>query len=87
MKVLILNGSPRPEGDTAWVLERLKERFPRGTEFDILNTYEADIRPCDDCRYCWENEGCCVRDGMDIIRKDDWDVVVLASPLDRKSVV
>ena len=81
MKVLILNGSPRPEGDTAWVLERLKERFPRGTEFEVLNTYEADIRPCDDCRYCWENEGCSIRDGMDVLWRDDCDVLVLASPL------
>ena len=81
MKILILNGSPRPDGDTAYILGMLKDRFPRGTEFETVNAFEADIRPCGDCRYCWENEGCCVRDGMDIIRKDDWDVVVLASPL------
>ena len=54
MKVLILNGSPRPDGDTAYILEAVKNRFPGGTEFAALNTYEADIRPCDDCRYCWE---------------------------------
>ena len=34
-----------------------------------------------DCRYCWENEGCCIHDRMDIIWKDDYDVLVLASPL------
>ena len=81
MKVLILNGSPRPDGDTAYILEAVKSRFPGGTEFAALNTYETDIRPCDDCRYCWEKEGCRVRDEMDILWKDDYDVVIIASPL------
>lgn len=81
MKVLVLNGSPRPNGDTACVLEALKNRFPRGTEFDVLNAYEADIQPCNDCRYCWENEGCSIKDNMNNLWKDDCDVLVLASPL------
>ena len=81
MKVLILNGSPRLNGDTAYVLEALRSRFPRGTEFDALNAYEANIQPCNDCRYCWTNEGCCIRDKMDILWKDDYEVLVLASPL------
>ena len=81
MKVLILNGSPRADGDTAQILRRLKDRFPRGTDVETINTFEEEIRPCSDCRYCWENEGCCIRDGMDAVMKDDYDVLVLASPL------
>ncbi len=81
MKVLVLNGSPRPKGDTAYVLEALKNRFPRGTEFETMNAFEANIQPCNDCRYCWENEGCSIRDRMDNLWKDDYDVLVLASPL------
>ena len=81
MKVLILNGSPRPDGDTAQILRRLKDRFPRSTDVETIDAFEEGIRPCSDCRYCWENEGCCIRDGMDLIAKDDYDVVVLASPL------
>ena len=81
MKVLILNGSPRPDGDTAYILEMLKGRFPRGTGFETIHTFEADIRPCTDCRYCWKNEGCCIRDEMDTLWKDDYDVLVMASPL------
>ena len=81
MKLLIINGSPRPNGDTAYVLEALKSSFPRGTEFETLNAYAANIQPCNDCRYCWENEGCSIKDEMDILWKDDYDVLVLASPL------
>ena len=81
MKVLILNGSPRPDGDTAYILDVLKSRLPAGAEVRTLDTYRLDIRPCSDCRYCWENEGCAVRDEMDVIWQDDYDVLVIASPL------
>ena len=81
MKVLILNGSPRSNGDTAYILEALKSRFPCGTEFETMNTYAADIQPCNDCRYCWEKEGCCIKDEMEILWKDDYDVLIIASPL------
>ena len=81
MKVLILNGSPRPNGDTVCILERVKSQFPGDTAFSALNAYEENIQPCNDCRYCWEKEGCCVRDKMDILLKDDYDVLIIASPL------
>lgn len=81
MKVLVLNGSPRPDGDTAYILQLLKEKLPCDTVYEFLNAFEAGIRPCDDCRYCWENEGCRIHDRMDMIWKDDYDVLVLASPL------
>ena len=81
MKVLVLNGSPRSNGDTAYVLEALKSRFPHGTEFEVMNAYEANVQPCNDCRYCWENEGCSIKDKMINLWKDDYDILVLASPL------
>ena len=81
MKVLILNGSPRPNGDTVYILERMKSKFPSNTEFSTLNSYEENIQPCNDCRYCWEKEGCCIRDKMDTLLKDDYDVLIIASPL------
>ncbi len=81
MKVLILNGSPRPDGDTVCILERVKSQFHGDTVFSALNAYGENIQPCNDCRYCWEKEGCCVRDKMDILLKDDYDVLIIASPL------
>ena len=50
MKVLILNGSPRLNGDTVYILEKMKSKFPGNTEFSTLNTYEENIQPCNDCR-------------------------------------
>ena len=48
MKVLILNGSPRPNGDTVCILERVKSQFPGDTAFSALNAYEENIQPCND---------------------------------------
>lgn len=49
----------------------------------IVNTYHDNIRPCIDCRYCWENSTCAIQDDMqDVYSKlNEVDHVVLASPL------
>ena len=39
MKVLVLNGSPRPDGDTAYILQLLKEKLPCDTVYEFLNTF------------------------------------------------
>lgn len=41
------------------------------------------ISPCIDCRYCWSNDGCAVRDAMQDVYAylRDCDAVVLASPV------
>jgi multimeric flavodoxin WrbA len=52
-------------------------------EVRIVNTYYDDISPCVDCRYCWNNRGCCINDGMQEVYKllNEVDNVILASPL------
>lgn len=79
MKTLIINGSPRPNGDTTALISRLREGL-RG-EVVELSAYRSNIAPCVDCRRCWETAQCAVRDDMDKIYADDFDAVVLASPV------
>jgi len=81
MKVLILNGSPHSNGNTSFIVNKLKERFPSDTIFAEINAFKENIKPCVECRYCWENEGCCIKDKMEVINSDDYDVLVIASPL------
>ncbi len=78
-KTLIINGSPRPNGDTAYLISRLKEQL-KGEVVEI-SAFRSRIAPCVDCRGCWETAKCVVRDEMDIIYADDFDAVVLASPV------
>lgn len=81
MKTLIINGSPRVNGDTAGLLGILKERL--AGEYWVLDAYRRDISPCVDCRYCKARSGCAIQDGMrevyDYIQK--CDNVVIASPI------
>lgn len=48
MKTLILNGSPRKDGDTAFLINKLISRLYG--EYKIVDCYTADIAPCIDCR-------------------------------------
>lgn len=81
MKTLIINGSPRKNGDTASLLSKLKEHI----NHDIveISVYDNDVKiqPCIDCRACKENKGCIIDDDMQLIYGDDFDNVVIASPL------
>lgn len=50
MKTLILNGSPRKNGDTMTWLKEFINRLDG--EYKIVNAYKCNIKPCIDCRYC-----------------------------------
>lgn len=78
-KTIIINGSPRVNGDTAALLKELR-RYLQG-EITEVSAFRSNISPCVDCRGCWKTAKCVVRDDMDIIYGDDYDNVVLASPV------
>lgn len=79
MKTLIINGSPRRDGNTAALIRVLKEHLEG--EVVELSAFYSDIAPCVDCRGCWETAKCVVHDGMQVIYDDDFDNVVVASPV------
>lgn len=60
MKVLIINGSPHPEGNTAIGLREVeKELNKAGIETEFVTIGNKDIRGCIACDYC-RTHGCCV---------------------------
>ena len=81
MKTLILNGSPRKNGDTVSLINKLIEQL--NGEYKIVNAYYSDISACVDCRYCWNNDGCSINDEMTEVYDyiADCDNVVIASPI------
>ncbi len=81
MKTLILNGSPRKKGDTVSLINKVIEDL--NGEYKIINAYYCDINPCVDCRYCWNNTGCCVNDEMQEVYKyiEECDNILIASPI------
>lgn len=80
MKTLIINGSPKKNGDT----QALIDAFLSGLsgEYKMLSQKDR-IAPCMDCRYCWEKADCAVNDDMQDVYAylPDCDNVVLASPV------
>ena len=79
MKTLILNGSPRPRGDSAALIAALKAKLDG--EIVELSAYRNKISPCIDCRYCYTHAGCSIRDDMQVVYDDDFDNIVIASPV------
>lgn len=78
-KTLIINGSPRINGDTATLIKELK-KYLKGEVIEI-SAYRSKISPCLDCRCCTEDNICRIKDDMSLIYNDDYDNIVLASPV------
>ena len=79
MKTLIINGSPRKNGDTVALLSEFKKQIHG--EVSEISAYYDKIQPCKDCRLCQKQKGCAIKDDMSKIYADDFDIVVIASPL------
>ncbi|MBD5094166.1 MAG: flavodoxin family protein [Subdoligranulum sp.] len=64
MKVLMLNGSPRKDGNTAIALREMERVFAQqGIESEIVSIGGKDIRGCIACGSCYE-KGKCVFDDL-----------------------
>ena len=64
MKVLIINGSPRPEGNTAIALNEMVKIFAAdGIETETVLIGNKDIRGCVACGSCF-SKGKCVFDDV-----------------------
>ena len=58
MKVLIINGSPRVNGNTATAIAEMEKIFAQeGIETEILQIGSKDIRGCIACGSCVHNIG------------------------------
>ncbi len=78
-KTLIINGSPRVKGNTAFLIEQLKKQLEG--EIVEISAFRDNIAPCVDCRACWKTAQCVIKDKMQKIYDDDFDNFVIASPV------
>ena len=80
MKTLILNGSPKRQGDTAALIGALRKSL--SGEVLELSSFDG-FSPCVDCRACWTAPGCVLADGMRPVYPffESCDNLVLASPV------
>lgn len=81
LKTLIINGSPRKNGDTAALINTFRENL--NSQYKIINSYYCNISPCVDCRFCRINKGCAIDDEMTELYRyiEECDNVLIASPI------
>ena len=84
MKVLILNGSPKADGNTAAALQEMETIFAQeGMEVETIRVGHLEIRGCVGCATCYKT-GKCVFDDLvnEIAEKlQEADGLVLGSPV------
>lgn len=84
LKVLMINGSPRAEGNTSAALHELERVFAEnGVETETVQIGSQPVRGCIACGYCYENGKCVFDDVVNTLahRFEEADGLVIASPV------
>ena len=84
MKVLMINGSPRPKGNTATALAEMERVFgAEGIEVETVQIGNKDIRGCIACGTCGERGACVFDDAVNEIaaKFEQADGLVVATPV------
>ena len=84
MKVLLINGSPKAKGNTAFALEQMADVFAaQGVETEIIQVGSQAIRGCIGCGSCYKNGQCIFDDLVNETAQKlrDADGMVVASPV------
>ena len=86
MRILILNGSPRPKGNTKQMIRAFCQGLEEaGHEYEQYDVCRMEIKGCLACEYCHgKGQGTCIRkDDMARIYQSlqEADMLVLASPI------
>ena len=87
MKICIINGSPRREGNTAELLKPFRQRLTElGAELDEIFLKDFAVAPCLGCYACQQVQGaygCAQKDDAEEVwrRAGQADLLVLATPI------
>ena len=86
MNILVLNGSPRPNGNTAAMVEAFVEgASENGHHITVVSVCQKKIAGCLACEYCHTkgNGNCVQKDDMQEIYPvlEEAEMIVLASPI------
>jgi len=84
MKVLLINGSPKAKGNTAFALEQMAEIFAdQGIETEIIHVGNQAIRGCIACGSCYKTGKCAFDDAVNEIapKFEAADGIIVGSPV------
>ena len=84
MKVLIINGSPRVEGNSNKLVNEMTKVFDdENIEYEVYQVGSNAIRGCMACGYCHSHDGCVFKDDVNMLSKEfeESDGLILVSPV------
>lgn len=84
MKVLIINGSPRIDGNTTTSINELIKVFDKNEiETETIQIGNQNIRGCIACNSCQKNHKCVFNDSVNEVTKkfENADGLIIASPV------
>ena len=84
MKVLLVNGSPKANGNTAFALNQMAEVFAdQGVETEIIHLGNQMIRGCTGCGACYKTGKCVIDDMVNEFapKFQEADGIVLGTPV------
>ncbi len=84
MKVLLLLGSPRKEGNSALVIKEMRKVFSEyGVESEVAEIGNKSIRGCASCGYCETHGECVFKDAVNEVapKFKEADGLVVVSPV------
>lgn len=83
MKVLIINGSPRTNGNSATLIKEITDVFSSlNVEVNLMNIGNKNIRGCIACNTCSKGNGCVFKDEVNDASKvlEEADGMIVISP-------
>lgn len=76
-KCLIINGSPKINGNTNYLINIFIKEYKYQTQ--IVNAFS--ISSCVDCNICSKQKLCVLNDDFKLITNDDYDLILIFSPI------
>lgn len=86
MKITIMNGSPRKNGNTSELINSFVVNLPDKADVQVLNIFDMDLKGCRNCGACQKavlESHCTIEDDMSVIYPEFLrsDMIILASPI------
>lgn len=84
MKVLLINGSPKTKGNTAFALEQMAEVFAQqDVDAEIIHVAHLPVRGCIACGSCYKTGKCAIEDIVNQVapKFEEADGIVVGSPV------
>ena len=82
-RVIGIIASPRKNGNTAFLTEKLLSNLEESFNIEKIYLKDYEIKPCEECYHCVENDECSIKDDMSGFynKLRDAHVIILASPI------